>query len=113
MVPNVTLGGLKDAETPVVVAVRDTVPVKPLTAEIVIEAVLCSPAFTGPRMVGAEAILKSGRGPTEIVKEVEWERDPLVPVTETVNEPAVEPETDRLEVPEPVILFLPRVAVMS
>jgi hypothetical protein len=34
----------------------------------------------------------------------EWERLPLEPVTVTVNEPATDPEHDRVEVPEVVVL---------
>jgi len=34
----------------------------------------------------------------------EWESDPLVPVTVTVNEPVAEPVHDRVEVPLVVVL---------
>ena len=40
----------------------------------------------------------------------EWESEPLVPVTVTVNEPVTEPVHDRVEVPEVVVLYSETIA---
>jgi hypothetical protein len=81
------------------VSVRDTTPVKPFCAVIVIVDVAEAPVETA---AGEEAAMVKSWTAYETVA---WcERDPLVPVTVTVYAPA-EPLHDSVEVPDPPVIL--------
>jgi len=80
---------VQDSLVELVVTVRVTVPVNPSRGAIVIADVPVTPTSTD-RLVGFAEIVKSGDDCCVTVTEtfVEWERDPLDPVTVTVYVPA-------------------------
>jgi hypothetical protein len=80
-----------------------TVPVKPFVAATVIVEVPGVPTVT-LTVVGLAVTVKFGAAVTANATVVEWEIDPLVPVTVTVNEPVAEPVQERVEVPELVVV---------
>jgi len=97
--PPVMLVGLRVAVSPADgLAVKDTVPVKPLTGETVIMDVPEAPALMTME-VGLAVIVKSW---TTKVTVAECTRVPLVDVTVTVNVPLEVNVQDSVEVPEPV-----------
>jgi hypothetical protein len=84
----------------VLLVVRLTTPAKPLRAVIVIVEVPAEPALT-VTLVGVAVIVKSW---TTKVTVTEWDREPLVPVTETCLLPVDVKVQDSVELPEPVTL---------
>jgi hypothetical protein len=106
VVERATLVGLRAQVRPVegdTVADRETVPVKPFTAAIVIVDVPGEPT-TAETVEGLALTVKSGAAVTVKVTVAEWDRDPLTPVTLTVKVPVVEPVHDRLEAAEVVVV---------
>ncbi len=99
----VTLVG--DTVHDVLLVVRLTTPAKPFTAVIVIVEVPEEPAFT-VTLVGDAVIVKSW---TTNVTVTEWDRDPLVPVTNTCLLPVDVKVHDSVALPEPVTLVGDRV----
>lgn len=96
--PPVTLAGVRvQAELS---EVRDTVPVKLFSGEIVIVEV---PAVltTVDTEVGLAAMVKSGVAVTVYVIVTEWLNEPLEPVTETGTVPVAVKVQESVEVPEP------------
>ena len=94
----VTLVG--DTVHDVLLVVRLTTPAKPFTAEIVIVEVPAEPALT-VTLVGDAVMVKSW---TTNVTVTEWDRDPLVPVTNTCLLPVDVKVHDSVALPEPVTL---------
>jgi hypothetical protein len=94
----VTLVGATEHE--VLLVVRLTAPANPLIAAIVIVEVPAVLALTVTD-VGLAAIVKSW---TTNVTVTEWERAPLVPVTDTCLLPVVLNVQDRVALPDPVTL---------
>ena len=84
----------------VLLVVKLTMPANPLTAVTVIVEVPATLAFTVTD-VGLAAIVKSW---TTNVTVTEWDREPLVPVTDTCLLPVVVNVQDRVELPDPVTL---------
>jgi len=99
----VTLVG--DTVHDVLLVVRLTTPAKPFTAEIVIVEVPAEPALT-VTLVGDAVMVKSW---TTNVTVTEWDRDPLVPVTNTCLLPVDVKVHDSVALPEPVTLVGDRV----
>lgn len=79
-------------------SVRATVPVKPLSAAMVIVDVAEAPVDTAPGDVAD--IEKLGAAPTLNVTVAECDRLPLVPVTATVNVPVAELVHESVAVPD-------------
>ncbi len=99
----VTLVG--DTVHDVLLVVRLTTPAKPFTEEIVIVEVPAEPALT-VTLVGDAVMVKSW---TTNVTVTEWDRDPLVPVTNTCLLPVDVKVHDSVALPEPVTLVGDRV----
>lgn len=97
--PVTTVGDKVHAE---LFAVRVTGPVNPLTGEMLIVEVPAELTTTAT-LVGLAVIVKSGRPVTLYVTVVEWDIEPLVPVTVTVTEPADAKVQDNVEEPEPPV----------
>jgi len=94
----VTLVGATEHD--VLLVVRLTTPVNPLTPFTVIVDVPADPALT-VTVVGLAVIVKST---TWYVTVTEWDRPPLVPVTPTCMVGPEENVHDRVALPEPVTL---------
>jgi hypothetical protein len=84
------------------VSVRETVAVNPFNGAIVIVETTEAPALTAAGDV--TLIVKSGDTVTVQLTVAECEREPLAPVTVTVNELAAEAVHDRVEAPDVVVL---------
>jgi hypothetical protein len=85
----------------VLLVVRLTTPVNPFRAVMVMVEVPAALTFT-VTLVGLAVIAKSAAAVNVTV--TEWDREALVPVTDTWKVAAVVKVQDRVEVPEPVTL---------
>jgi hypothetical protein len=93
------------------VSVRETAAVNPFNGAIVIVETTEAPALTAAGDV--TLIVKSGDTVTVQLTVAECEREPLAPVTATVNELAAEAVHDRVEAPDVVVLVSETLAGLS
>jgi hypothetical protein len=107
----ITLVGFKVAVSPEGDATDSvTTPVNELTAPILIDPVPELPAVI-VIVAGVAVIVKSGAPVTTTETMIEWPREPLAAVTLMKKDPAADPETVRVDVPEPMRNEVLRLAV--